>query len=167
MASRRDFLRGALAAAAAVPYGLHASDSWAAITAPRALVDWHSHYVSKAEFKYLSARTQPPRVVTGADGTTQLDNVTTVSAAGGLGAFSPSDIKARIENLQKNGIQRQLITQTVAMGFDATLSLEDQRRLFRAFNDELAEVVAKNKPHFLAVAALPSADPVWAAEELA
>ena len=115
----------------------------------------------------MTGRTQAPKVITAADGTTQLDNVTTVSAIGGPAAFSPSDIQARLRNLDQNGVQRQLLTHTVALGFDASLSIEEQRTLYRAFNDELAEVVAKHKPRFLAVAALPASDPVWAAQELA
>jgi predicted TIM-barrel fold metal-dependent hydrolase len=54
----------------------------------------------------------------------------------------------------------------VALGLDATLPLEELRPLFRAINNELAEVVAKHPDRFLAVAALPTADPQWAAEEL-
>jgi predicted TIM-barrel fold metal-dependent hydrolase len=55
----------------------------------------------------------------------------------------------------------------VALGLDATIPLEELRPLFRAFNDELAGVVHRYPDRFLGVAALPSADPVWAAEELA
>ncbi len=79
---------------------------------------------------------------------------------------SPSDIPARIAHLEANGIQRQLLTHTVALGLDATIPLEDLRPLYRAFNDELADVVRRYPKHFLAVAALPAADPKWAAEEL-
>ncbi|WP_116811097.1 amidohydrolase family protein [Steroidobacter cummioxidans] len=168
MLNRRLFLGGAFATAATVSAGLHTRPLLAenASTAPRALVDWHSHYVSQAEMKFLATRAQPPKLVTGADGTIQLDNATTVSAIGGPSAFAPSDIQARLRNLDQNGIQRQLLTHTVALGFDASLPIEEQRALYRAFNDELAEVVVKNRPRFLAVAALPASDPVWAAQEL-
>jgi predicted TIM-barrel fold metal-dependent hydrolase len=80
--------------------------------------------------------------------------------------FSPSDIPARIRHLEKNGIQRQLLTQTVALGLDASLPLDQLRPLFRAFNDELARVVRQHPDRFLAVAALPSGDPEWAVQEL-
>ncbi len=129
-------------------------------------MDWHSHFVSQAEMKFFAARKQAPRLVTGADGATKLENVTTVSFAGGLSDLSPSDIDARIAHLQTNGIARQLLTHTVAFGLDATVGLDELRPLYRAFNDELAEVVRKHPDRFLAVAALPAGDPRWAAEEL-
>jgi len=96
----------------------------------------------------------------------QLDNVTTVSFAGGLSPHSPSDIEARIKQLDTHGIARQLLTHTVALGLDATVPIEDLRPLFKAFNDELAGVVSQYPNKFLAVAALPTADPAWAANEL-
>jgi predicted TIM-barrel fold metal-dependent hydrolase len=68
--------------------------------------------------------------------------------------------------LDQHGIQRQLLTHTVAAGFDATLPLEEAKLLFRSFNDELAQVVRKHPDKFLAVAALPTGDPSWAADEL-
>jgi predicted TIM-barrel fold metal-dependent hydrolase len=167
MPSRRTFLQhsAAIAAAGLLP-GVLKSAHAAAPATPRALVDWHSHFVSRAEVRYFATRTQPPRLIKGDDGVTRLDNVTTVSFAGGLSELSPSDIPARIAHLDANGIQRQLLTHTVALGLDATIPLEDLRPLYRAFNDELAEVVRRYPTRFLAVAALPAADPKWAAEEL-
>jgi predicted TIM-barrel fold metal-dependent hydrolase len=168
MVNRRQFLASTLATTAAVYSGLHSSLVAGSNerSGTRALVDWHSHYVSQVELKFLAGRSQVPRVITAADGTTQLDNATTASAKGGPAPFAPSDIQARLRNLEQNGIQRQLLTHTVALGLDATLPIEEQRALYRAFNDELAAVVAKHRTRFLAVAALPSADPTWAAEEL-
>lgn len=169
MTTRRNFIAGTLATAALLPGALRSlvalGDSPA--VAPRALVDWHSHYVSQAELNYLATRKTAPRVLTAPDGSTRLQNVTTVSAAAGEPSeIAPSDIAARLANLDANGVQRQLLTHTVAFGFDATLPVEELRPLFRAFNDELAGVVAQHKDRFLAVAALPSADPHWAAAEL-
>jgi predicted TIM-barrel fold metal-dependent hydrolase len=165
MIARRHFIGAGIAAA--VVSSLRPARVLADAVAPRALVDWHSHYVSKAEIKFLSARKQAPRVIVDASGVTRLQNALTVSAAAGESSeFSPSDIEARIANLDQNGVQRQLLTHTVAMGFDATLSLDEQRKLYREFNDELAEVVQKHRSRFFGVAALPSADPKWAAQEL-
>ncbi|HEY6644326.1 amidohydrolase family protein [Povalibacter sp.] len=168
MTTRRHFIGSALAAATLLPATLRSPLAFGdSPVAPRALVDWHSHYVSRAELRYLAARKTAPRLLTDADGTTRLENVTTVSAAAGEPAhLSQSDIAARLANLDAHGIGRQLLTQTVAMGFDATLPVADLRKLYRAYNDELAGVVAQHKTRFLAVAALPSADPQWAAEEL-
>lgn len=167
MPSRRDFLQrsAAITATGLLPGFLRQAHA-AAPASPRALVDWHSHFVSQAEVRYFASRTQPPRLIKGDDGVTRLDNVTTVSFAGGLSELSPSDIPARIAHLEANGIQRQLLTHTVALGLDATIPLDDLRPLYRAFNDELADVVRRYPNRFLAVAALPAADPKWAAEEL-
>ncbi len=169
MTTRRNFIGSSLAAAMLLPGAVRAISTLGnAPVAPRALVDWHSHYVSRAELNYLASRKVAPRVLTAADGSTRLENATTVSAAAGEPSeIAQSDIAARLANLDANGVQRQLLTHTVAFGFDASLPVEDLRPLYRAFNDELAGVVAKHKSRFLAVAALPTADPQWAAEELA
>lgn len=160
---RRTFLQAGLAAAALSRLGAPR----AAEPKPRVLVDWHSHYVSHAEVRLLESRTAPPRVTRDAAGATLLQNADTASAAAGAPVrFSPSDIGTRLAELDRNGIGRQLLTQTVAMGLDATLPVGDLRGLFREFNDELAGVVARHPDRFLAVAALPSGDPEWAAEEL-
>jgi len=162
--SRRGFLAAAGAAALA-PGPLLAEGS-----APgdfRVLVDWHSHFVSKAEIDFFRRRRVAPRLLTASDGTTRLENVDTVSAAAGApGAFSASDIEARLRHLDAHGIQSQLLSHTVALGLDATLPLEELRPLYRAFNDELAGVIHRYPDRFLGVAALPSADPRWASEEL-
>jgi predicted TIM-barrel fold metal-dependent hydrolase len=173
--ARRAFMTQALAAGAvlAAPRWSKAEATNDAVThvslpAPpaRVLVDWHSHFVSNAEIKFFAARRSAPRLLTGSDGATRLENVDTASAAAQTSDFSASDIAARIRHLDQNGVQRQLLTHTVALGLDATLSLEEIRPLFRAFNDELAGVVRQHPDRFLAVAALPAADPVWAAAEL-
>jgi predicted TIM-barrel fold metal-dependent hydrolase len=138
----------------------------AATTAPRVLVDWHSHFVSKAEIRFLSSRQEPPRLVTDPGGSTFLDSPATASSAAGRLEYSPSDIDARIQHLDQHGIARQLLSHTVAAGLDTMVPLEQLRPLFRSFNDELAEVIRRHPTRFLAVAALPSADPQWAADEL-
>lgn len=174
MTNRRNFLRHcslALGAATLPRLPAAATSSATSATAsqspaPKVLVDWHSHYVSKAEIHLLGVRQRPPRVIAEA-GQTRLQNVDTVSsAAGQASAFEPSDLAARIRHLDQHGIQRQLLTHTVALGLDATLPIETLRPLFRAFNDELGAVKRLYPDRFLAVAALPTADPHWAAAEL-
>lgn len=162
---RRDFLKSGLAVAGAL--GAGAAPGAPAPAAPKVLVDWHSHYVSDAEVRYLESRRAAPKVSRDAQGVTWLQNADTPSAAAGAPArFSRSDLDVRLRELDANGIERQLLTQTVAMGLDATVPVEDLRSLFRSFNDELAGVLAKHPTRFLAVAALPSGDPAWAATEL-
>jgi predicted TIM-barrel fold metal-dependent hydrolase len=165
MLSRRDFIAYGGIAVTAV---LAPRVPLAQVPAGRVLMDWHSHFVSNAEMQYLARRKRAPRLVRGSGGIVRLQNVDTTSAeAGAPGDFSPSDVETRLQQLNQSGIQRQLLIHTVALGFDASLPLDDLRRLYRSFNDELATVVASHPTRFSAVAALPSADPVWAANELA
>jgi predicted TIM-barrel fold metal-dependent hydrolase len=132
------------------------------------LVDWHSHVITPGELRFLAGRSKAPRVVTDASGQTLLDNVTTVSgAARRPSPTSVSDIAARLKNLDANGVRRQLLSYTVALGYDATLPIDEQRLLFLTLNDELAEIIRQHPDRFLGVAALPSSDPLWAAQELA
>jgi len=167
---RRCFVVNSLAAGSllGLPALLRAGETTNPVRAagPRVLVDWHSHFVSNAEIKFFAARPKAPRLVIEGDGIARLQNVDTASFAGGISDFSASDIATRIRHLDKNGIQRQLLTHTVALGLDATVPLEELKPLFRAFNDELAGVVHQHPDRFIGVAALPSADPHWAAEEL-
>jgi len=180
MSTRREFLRSsvvAAAAAATLPSLLRADEKNGGKPAPvadaaltpgiRPLIDWHSHIVTPGELKYLAGRKTAPRVTTDAQGRQLFENVTTVSAvAREASPTSPSDIGRRIEHLAASGIQRQLLTYTVAIGYDATLPVEETRPFFRGLNDELAAVVRQHPDRFLGVAALPTADPAWAAEEL-
>ena len=112
---RRGFLAGSVAAvataAAATVAARWSPAAGAEASSARVLVDWHSHFVSNAEMKFFASRQQAPRLLTGPDGVTRLENVDTASAAAGRPAeFSASDIPARIRHLDKNGIQRQLLT---------------------------------------------------------
>lgn len=166
MINRRHFIGGGLAATA-LAGTLRPSDVLTAPAALRALVDWHSHYVSDAELKFLARRERAPRLITDADGQTRLENITTVSGvASAMNTLTRSDIAARLRNLDQHGIERQLLAHTFPLGFDATVDLSELRPLYRAYNDELATVVAQHRPRFYGVAALPSADPKWAAQEL-
>ncbi len=166
--SRRQFLvSSSMAAAALLPLHGRISAAFADTQGTRVLVDWHSHYASNAEVRFFSARGQAPRIVTSAEGISRLQNVDTASfAAGAPAVFSASDIPARIRHLDQYGIQHQLLTQTVALGLDATIPLEELRPLFRAYNDELAGVLQRHPKRFFGVAALPTGDPDWAAAEL-
>ncbi|KRA83617.1 amidohydrolase family protein [Altererythrobacter sp. Root672] len=164
-ATRRHFLRAA-GAATAVAYSARWAPALAAEAYP-VLVDWHSHYVSDAELKFLAARNAAPRLIRGDDGVASIDNLPTASGAGlAFTGVARSNVEARLRQMDANGVKRQLLSQTIPLGLDATLAIEDQRTLYRAYNDELAQVLQRHPGRFLAVAALPSADPQWAADEL-
>lgn len=168
IASRRHFLKAAGGSAAAL---------WAAAQAPalfaqstpsrRVLVDWHSHYMSDAELNFLAQRTAAPRLIRSADGTASIDNVATASGEGlGFQGVARSNIEARLRQMDAAGIGQQVLCQTIPLGFDASLPLDEQKRLYRAYNDELAGVLQRYPGRFIGLAALPAADPVWAADEL-
>lgn len=131
------------------------------------LVDWHSHVITTGELRLLASRSTAPRVYTDASGKQLFENVTTVSAvAGKPSAALPSDLDTRVKHLDENGVRQQLLTYTVALGYDATLSPGELRPFYRTLNDDLASILQKYPGRFLGVAAVPTADPVWAAEEL-
>jgi len=131
------------------------------------LVDWHSHIITPGELRYLASRTTAPRVLAGADGRPVLENVTTVSAAAGKpGPAVASDLATRIRHLDANNVQRQLLSYTVALGYDALIPVDELRGFYRILNDDLAAVIRQYPGRFLGVAAVPTADPVWAAGEL-
>ncbi len=171
--TRRDFLRAsALAAsAAALPSLLKAAPpddpAQDSATALKPLIDWHSHIITPGELQFLARRAKAPRVYADANGRQLFENVTTVSSvARGASPTSPSDIGRRVEHLAASGVRRQLLTYTVAMGYDATIPVEELRPFYRGLNDELAGIVRRHPDRFLGVAAVPTLDPAWAAEEL-
>lgn len=168
MSSRRSFLRTAAVGTAAAATLATARRGDAAPAAALSIpVDWHSHVITPGELKYLATRRQAPRVTTGPGGQSLLENVTTVSAAAREASpTAASDIATRVKHLDGAGIRRQLLTYTVALGYDATLPVEELRPFFRTLNDDLAAIVRQHPGLFLGVAAVPTADPKWAAEEL-
>ncbi|MFY9923684.1 MAG: amidohydrolase family protein [Opitutaceae bacterium] len=135
---------------------------------PLVLVDWHSHVITPGEIAYLSGRTKAPRIYKDDQGRSVLENLTTVSAAGGRPSVtSASDIETRVKHLDENRVQRQLLSYTVALGYDATLPIDELRPFYRTLNDDMAATLRKYPGRFLGVAAVPTTDPAWAAEELA
>jgi predicted TIM-barrel fold metal-dependent hydrolase len=179
MNNRREFIRTAalgVAATVALPAVVRGqagaifsalSQTNEATGSLKPLVDWHSHIVTPGELKFLAGRASAPRVTVDAKGATWFENVTTVSSVSKTASqTSPSDIAKRIEHLATSGVGRQLLTYTVAIGYDATLPVEELRPFFRGLNDELAGIVRAHPDRFLGVAALPTADAAWAAEEL-
>jgi predicted TIM-barrel fold metal-dependent hydrolase len=176
MQSRRSFLRTSalgLGAVSVLPQLVTAAESAATPTgggtpvAPP-LVDWHSHVVTVGELELLGQRKVKPRVAPNAHGKLVFENVTTVSAvAGKPGPALVSDLATRIQHLDQNGIQRQLLTYTVASGYEATIPVDELRPFYRRLNDDLAEILRQHPGRFLGVAAVPTADSVWAAQELA
>ena len=175
MQTRRTFLRTSamgIGIAGVLPKLVRAAADTPAPTADapgssQVLVDWHSHVITPGEIRYLAGRSKAPRVYTDDSGRTLLENQTTVSAAAGKPSpTAASDIETRIKHLDANNVQRQLLSYTVALGYDATLPVEELRPFYRTLNDDLATILKKYPGRFLGVAAVPTTDPVWAAQEL-
>jgi hypothetical protein len=171
--TRREFIRNAAlstAFAATIPNPPHASPQAKTDPGPRrGIIDWHSHWVSPSEIRILAKRTRAPRIITDAGGRQLLERVTdaTGSAAQPFPVWpAATDINARIRHLDEMGVQRQVISYTVPFGYDASITAEEIRPLFRGFNDDLAALVQKYPKSFLGLAALPTADTAWAAREL-
>jgi predicted TIM-barrel fold metal-dependent hydrolase/MFS family permease len=173
--SRRDYIRTSVlgAAALAVPETFSSAASSTptatASTPVKNVIDWHNHWISPAEIKFLSARTKPPRITINEKGQQVLQRVTDATAD----ASKPfplwpqaTDIEGRLRHLDQVGVQRQIISYTVPFGYDYSLSAEEIRPLFQAYNDDLAGLVQKYPDRFSGYAALPTSDVAWAVKEL-
>ena len=116
----------------------------AQIPAAAPIVDWHAHWIGPHVVALLGARTapRPPQ---------------------GAGWF---DIDARLRDMDANNVGRQVLA-WVGGAFDGALPPEEARPLWRAQNDDLAALVRAHPSRFSALASLPTANVVWAAEELA
>jgi predicted TIM-barrel fold metal-dependent hydrolase len=113
-----------------------------ALEPPPVIIDWHSHWI-------------PP------------DLASRVAAHRDL-PVAPEffDVEARIRHMDVAGISRQVISWPKTFGMDAVLPLEEATRLYRDFNDRLGDLIARWPDRFSGLAAVPTADPSAAAEEL-
>jgi len=178
--TRRQFLqRAALGGAAAtlLPSALRATDAVPAKSGSAApiyvppkgeIVDWHTHWLGPTVVKLLSERTSGPRYFVNAQGERfALAKGEAAPAPGAKPVASYTyDVDERLRHLDQVGVRRQLLG-LVSPAYDGTLSPEEARPLWRAQNDDLAALVQKYPDRFFALATLPTANPQWAAEELA
>jgi len=173
--TRREFLRTAALGAAAVtalPAALRSAPAAAfgAKTEPlTGIIDWHNHWISPNEIRLLSARTTAPRIFTDAKGQRVFERVTDATGAAGPAAplrETSIDIPSRLRHLDETGVRRQIVSYTVPQGYDASIPTEEIKPFFRAYNDDLAALVQKHPDRFTGLAALPTSDTAWAAQEL-
>lgn len=167
MKTRRDFLQSTLAASASAlvaPTLLAATDSTAAGVgvAPERTIDWHSHWLSPHSVELLKHRTAGLRI--------EQTPGHRASLIGPLAEPIPLtkaffDVEARLRYLDRIGIDRQIISWPISNA-DAQLPIEEAKSLYRAYNDDLAALIRKHPARFSGLAAVPPADPDWAAEEL-
>ncbi|AHF94776.1 hypothetical protein OPIT5_26540 [Opitutaceae bacterium TAV5] len=133
------------------------------------ITDWHTHVITPTEIRILSQRTKTPRIITDADGGRVIARAT--DATGPATHPFPlwdtaTDVEARLRHLDENGVERQILSYAVPLGYDAALTADEIKPLFRGINDDLAALVRRHPDRFSALAALPTSDLAWAAEEL-
>jgi predicted TIM-barrel fold metal-dependent hydrolase len=135
------------------------------------LIDLHSHWFSPRSVEILTARQGFPRFAVNAAGERFLDR----GPAGGESAPGGAhfalgrqwfDIDARLRHLADKGISHQLISWPTTLNVDPTLSPEEARELWSAYNDDLSGVVRLHGDRLSGVAALASGDIEWSAGEL-
>jgi predicted TIM-barrel fold metal-dependent hydrolase len=110
---------------------------------PSGLIDFHAHWIGPRVVELLGARTspRPPQ---------------------GQSWF---DIEARLRELDRAGVQRQVLSY-VGAAYDGVLSPEEARPFWRAQNDDLGALARKHPTRFSGLATLPTANVTWAADEL-
>jgi aminocarboxymuconate-semialdehyde decarboxylase len=127
---------------------------------PDPRIDTHAHYYGAALFQALARRDAVPRVeIDGAD----RFMVTPTSRFALRGGFV--DLAVRIDWMQHQGIDHQLITFPGALGPEV-LPAQEAAPIVRDVNDELAAVCAAHPTRFTALAGLPLASIDLAVAEL-
>jgi predicted TIM-barrel fold metal-dependent hydrolase len=176
MTTRRDFLKiAAITAAAVTGTGMSrnrlfadgvAAGADAAAAAPVALkqtIDWHNHWISPKVIDLFKQRTSLPRVDT--DGHGKLAFFGTLSTPLPL-TREFSDVDARLDQIAKAGIDRQVISWPTTLGADALLSADEAKPIWTAYNNDLSDLVRAHPDKFSGLAVLPTSDTAWAADEL-
>jgi predicted TIM-barrel fold metal-dependent hydrolase len=133
----------------------------------RTIIDFHNHWTSPGEIELLSRRSTAPRIYTDPSGQKIQVSKSAGTYPGGSHPLSVAqiDVEARVRHLDEAGVRLQVVS-TVGSSYDGLLSPEEARPLWRAHNDDLAELVRKHPGRFVGLASIPTANPQWGAEEL-
>jgi predicted TIM-barrel fold metal-dependent hydrolase len=107
------------------------------------LIDFHAHWIGPRVVELLGQRAspRPPQ------------------------GQSWVDVEARLRDMDRNGVQRQVLSY-VGAAYDGVLAPDEARPFWRAQNDDLAALVKKHPTRFSGLATLPTANVAWAADEL-
>lgn len=176
MSTRRSFIRQtAVAGAAALAGSLRAQSQPAApaiLTSstdiPRGdIADWHTHWIGPRVFEQLSRRTAGPRYVVDDKGNRFSVPAGRTEPPAGATPQTPIwfDVDARLAHLDQIGIRSQLVS-WVGASYDGVLPPAEAAPLWRAHNEDVAELVRKHPGRFLGLATVPTADIPAAAAEL-
>lgn len=124
------------------------------------ITDMHAHYYGGL-VDGLKQRTTRPTVTTDDRGRLVLNAMTasTVMAAG------YTDLAARCVDLDRAGIERQLLTFPGALGVDV-LPIREARDIVVDFNDVLADICRSSAGRFIGLGGLPLDDMAEAAREM-
>jgi predicted TIM-barrel fold metal-dependent hydrolase len=133
------------------------------------IIDWHSHWISRAELDLLSERKALPRVTWNEAGQPLLEAPEAGIGPSKSAPFALSgkmtDIEERLRHLDEVGIARQVIS-ALAFAYEFALSPEEARPFIQTANNELSALVHKHPDRFSGLAALATSDPEWSAGEL-
>lgn len=130
------------------------------------IIDLHSHWFSPTSVALLSARSFGARIERLPDGALALHRPTAgVARAPFVLGAQWFDNDARIAHLDAVGVRHQLISWPTTLGVDPALDAEDAKPIWRAYNDELAQVVDARRARLSGLAALSTADIPWSRDE--
>jgi len=172
MFDRRTFLRSAaLGAAVSLTPTLRSRTSPGDAGSPAIprgrIIDLHTHWIGPRLFRLLAGRTAGPRYVVDGQGRRF---AVPAGRTDPLPGATPQtsiwfDVQERLAHLDSVGVRTQLIN-WVGASYDAFLPPAEATALWRAHNDDLAELVRGHPGRFLGLATLPTADIPAAVAEL-
>ena len=128
------------------------------------IIDWHNHWLAPRVVEAFTKRNQVPRI-------TRNDQGEQVFTGGVLPpltlATGFTSVKERLNHLDQVGVERQVISWPTTFGTDASLSAEEAVPIWKAYNEDLSELVSLHPDRLSGLAILPTSDLHWAAKELA
>ena len=169
MTTRREFLvsaAGLTVASGIAPSALEAKQPAHADSPPAEIIDSHAHWTGPTVIKLLGQRGKAPRYVTNDKGEFIFIGRDSQTAANER-PQSPAwfDLNERIRQLDKAGVQRQVLSWTGAT-YESALTPEEAKPIWRVQNDDIAKAVRDYPKRFIGLATLPTSQPKEAADEL-
>jgi predicted TIM-barrel fold metal-dependent hydrolase len=128
------------------------------------IIDWHNHWLSPRVVEAFSKRTRNPRITRNEKG----EQVFTGGVLPPLTLETGfTSVKERLNHLDDVGVERQVISWPTTFGTDASLSAEEAVPIWKAYNEDLSELVSQHPDRLSGLAILPTSNLEWAAKELA
>jgi predicted TIM-barrel fold metal-dependent hydrolase len=131
------------------------------------IIDWHNHWLSPRVVEAFSKRNKTPYIRLNERGEKVFTGSTSPGALPPLAlATGFTSIEERLAHLDEVGVERQVISWPTTFGTDAALSAEEAVPIWKAYNEDLSELVASHPDRFTGLAILPTSNIEWAAREL-